>query len=189
VDQSRVTNSQVVRELFGARQSMIVNLAAGADRSCAVSVELATYCTRDGLLTKVSLGPGQPRDVRVAPRDAALEVTWSPPARTGVAPLLGYEAVVASPSLQDGSSCDTQTRHCTVAELTNDRRYAVFVIALSTGGLAYSAITYAAPAGGGAGGSLPITGPGPQGTLSAALVLLCTGAGLLLVARDRRRVR
>jgi hypothetical protein len=189
VDQSRVTNSQVVRELYGARQSMIVNLAAGAGRSCAVSVEQATYCTRDGLLTKVPLGPGRPRDVRVTPGDAALKVTWSPPARTGVAPLLGYAAVAASPGLQEGTSCDTQGRGCTVPGLTNDRRYAVFAIALSSGGLAYSAITYAAPAGGGAGGGLPATGPGPQGTLTAALVLLCTGAGLLLVARDRRRVR
>ncbi|HET6533220.1 MAG TPA: fibronectin type III domain-containing protein [Actinoplanes sp.] len=187
VDQSRVTNSQVVRELYGARESMIVNLTAGPDRSCAVSVEQATYCTRGRLLTKVPLGPGPPRDVRATPRDASLAVTWSPPARTGAAPLLGYAAVAASAGLRDGMSCETRKPGCTVPDLTNNRRYAVFVVALSTGGMAYSAITYAAPAGGGAGGSLPITGP--QGPVTTALALLGTGAALLLVTRDRRRVR
>jgi alpha-tubulin suppressor-like RCC1 family protein len=187
VDQSRVRIGQVVRQLYGARQSMIVAMAAGPDRSCAVSPDQTTYCTEDGLLTAVPLAPSTPRDVEVRPRDGALEVSWAPPARAGVAPVAGYSAIAVPPDLQQSFGCGGRARSCTIGELRNDRRYSVFVVAVSTGGIAYSSITHASPAGGGGGGGLPITGP--HGTLAAALALLCTGLGLLLVARHRHPSR
>ena len=187
MDQSGVRFSQVIRQLYGARQSMIVSLTAGPDRSCAVSPEQTVYCTGNGLLTEVPLAPSFPREVKVAPRDRALEVSWAPPARAGVAPVAGYSAVAASPDLGQSSGCGGRGRSCIIGGLTNDRRYSVFVVAISTGGIAYSSITHAAPEGGGGGGGLPITGP--RGTLAAALALLCAGLGLVLVARARPATR
>ena len=187
VDQSRVRISQVVRQLYGARQSMIVSLAAGPDRSCAVSPEQTVYCTANGLLTEVPLAPGFPREVKAAARDRALVVSWAAPARAGVAPVAGYSAVAASPDLQQSADCGTRGRSCTIGGLANDRRYSVFVVAISTGGIAYSSIIHAGPEGGGGGGGLPITGP--RGTLAAAFALLCAGLGLLLVARGRSATR
>jgi alpha-tubulin suppressor-like RCC1 family protein len=185
VDQGRVANSQVFRELYGAGRSMIVQLAAGPDRSCAVSVEQAVYCTRAGLLTRVPLGPGRPRAVRAVPGDASLKVSWTPPA--GAAPILGYAAVAATAGLEESSECEARDRGCTIGKLHNDRRYGVFVVAISSGGFAYSSLGYAVPAGGGRGGGLPVTGPAAP--LTGALVLLSTGAGLVLATRRRTPVR
>jgi alpha-tubulin suppressor-like RCC1 family protein len=187
VDQGRVANSPVFRQLYGAGRSMIVQLAVGPDRSCAVSVEQAVYCTRDGRLTRVPLGPGRPRGVRVVPGDASVQVAWTPPAVTGTAPILGYAAVAATPGLQDSGECESRGRGCTIGKLHNNRRYGVFVVAVSAGGFAYSSLSYATPAGGGRGGGLPVTGPAAP--LTAALALLAAGVALVLATRRRPPVR
>ena len=179
VEQQEIKIPQVVRHLYGAHESMIVEMTVGADRSCAVSAAMTLYCTSDGVLTAERLAPGLVRDVTVKPRDGALGVGWSPPIQEGIAPITGYAAVAVTSDLSTSSECGSKRMGCTVENLRNDRRYSVFVVAISDGGLSYSALTHGTPGAGGGGGGLPITGPG--GTLVAAFVMLCAGLACTLI--------
>jgi hypothetical protein len=202
VDQSPVHVPAPVRLLYGVPETMIVDDTVGAAHGCATDVQLTVYCTGsnsagqigDGTttdtstLTALGLAPSAVRDVRASAGDGTVTVRWTPPAAAGAAPISAYIAVASdgtsSEALEDAGSCDTTgALTCTITGLENNRKYTVFVLAVSAGGASYSSFAYATPVGGGAGGALPITGPGPA--LAAGLMLLAAGTVLTLTDRVR----
>jgi hypothetical protein len=185
---------------------MIVDDTVGDGHGCATDVQLTIYCTGsnsagqigDGtttdtdVLSAVPLAPDAARNVRTAVRDGALAVSWAAPATSGAAPISGYIAVASAgtsaEALKNAVSCDTAgALTCTVDDLDNNRRYTVFVLAVSAGGASYSNFAYGTPKGGGSGGGLPITGPGVS--LAGGLLLLAAGLILTLVGRVRHGSR
>ena len=206
VDQSHVQVSNPVRLLYGVPESMIVDDIVGDAHGCATDAQLTIYCTGsnsagqigDGttadtdVLTALPLAPGAARNVRTAVRDGALRVSWTAPSAEGAAPVAGYIAVASdgtsAEALENAMSCDTAgALTCTVEGLDNNRRYTVFVLAVSAGGASYSGFAYGTPKGGGSGGGLPITGPGMS--LATGLVLLAAGMILTLVGKVRHGFR
>ena len=186
VDQSGVRIGQVVRQLYGARQSMIVSLTAGTDRSCAVSPEQTVYCTGSGLLTEVPLAPSSPRAVKVAPATRAQGELGTARARRGRAGrrVRGHRRLARS-----AAERRLHRARAVVHHRRPDERPAI----LGVRGRDQHRRDRVQldhprrPEGGGGGGGLPITGP--RGPLAAAIALLCAGLGLLLVARGRAATR
>ncbi len=201
VDLRNVELAPPIRLLYGIDGPMIGQMSVGAAHSCAADVDLTVYCTGrndrgqlgDGtttpaaVLRAVPLAPGAATAVRTRAGDERLTVRWAGPADPGPAPIQGYVAVAAAGStseeLEEAQSCDAirGRRTCTVEELRNDRRHTVFVLAVSAGGISYSAFAYGTPKADGSGGGLPITGPGAPP--AAGLTLVLTGAVLMVLGR------
>ena len=76
--------------------------------------------------------PGRPRNVEAVPRDRAARISWTPPADSGGAPILGY-VVVATPS--DERCFTAGALNCTVRGLSNGTRYTFEVRARNLEGL------------------------------------------------------
>jgi alpha-tubulin suppressor-like RCC1 family protein len=189
-----------LRLLYDLREPMIAQMTVGGSHGCAVDIAFTVYCTGrnnagqlgDGTIVSaaalraVPLAPGPVTGVRARAGDGALTVRWAAPADRGAGALDGYIAVVSAgtsrSALAEARSCETiGPLACTVGGLRNGRRYTVFVLAVSPGGMSYSAFGHGTPAGGGSGGGLPITGPGAS--LAAGLMLVLTGAALVLLSR------
>lgn len=205
VDQSGILPSPVVRYLFGVDKPMVADVTVGQSHTCAFDVNLTVYCwgandsgqlgdgtSEDASVPTITmLAPGPVRGVRAAARDRGLQVRWSPPAESGVAPVSGYVAVAIHgtgiDAIEASRECNTvQSRSCAVTGLDNDRRYDVFVGAITLGGVSYSDSIVATPKGGGSGGGLPITGPSVGVHLAVAAMLLGAGIFLLLLGSRRR---
>ncbi|MEU8228918.1 fibronectin type III domain-containing protein [Actinoplanes sp. NPDC048967] len=173
VDRSGIRTSTLVRLLLGRPAPIVTDLSVGADRSCAVDVSQAVYCTREGVLRAVPLAPGAVTGVRALARPGGLQVSWAAPAAPGADRIAAYVAVAfTGRTLDGGRSCTARpARTCTVTGLTGGRRYTVVVAAVSHGGVSFSALGHGTPQAAGAG--LPVTGPGPLA--AAGVVLLAAG--------------
>jgi alpha-tubulin suppressor-like RCC1 family protein len=204
VDLRNVVLAPPIRLLYGTTQPVVAGMTVGAAHACAADIDMAVYCTGRNdagqlgagsadasVLRAVPLRPGPPAGVRTRAGDGQLTVRWAAPADPGPAPVEQYVAVAADGStpedLSEAESCEAFRAKltCTVGGLRNDRRHTVFVLAVTAGGISYSAFAYGTPRADGSGGGLPITGPGAAP--AAGLTLVLTGAALTLLGRRPRR--
>jgi hypothetical protein len=132
-----------------------VTVAAGASDALAGapgadSALGAVAAFRSGLITV----PGAPVGVGAVADTTSADVTWSPPADDGGAPISGY-TVTASPG---GATCSTVTDGCTVTGLTPGQSYTFAVTASNSAGPGPAAGT----------GTVSIPGGAPQPVASAS---------------------
>jgi alpha-tubulin suppressor-like RCC1 family protein len=192
VNRTRIHTSTPARLVLGRPAPLLTDLSAGAARSCATDASLVVYCTRGGVLSAVPLAPGMVTGVRAAPRPGGLRVSWVAPGSAGADRIAAYVAVAfTGRDLDGGRTCTARpARTCLIAGLTGGKRYTVLVAAVSHGGVSFSALAHGTPQAAGAGGGLPITGPGPLA--AAGVALITVGAALLRASRSigcRHRIR
>lgn len=207
VDQNAVRTSPLFEYVYGSAAKLLIGVAVGGQRTCAVDVAPNHYCWGDNaggrlgtgtsgdalVATPTSLIPDASTGVRLQPGDKRLGARWRTPADTGAAPPEEYAAIALTgtgiDAIVNSQGCGTLRPGCTIEKLTNGVRYEVFVGMATRGGVSWTAATAGtpvAPAAPGGGGGLPITGPPTVPLAAAGLALVVAGALCLLGDRRRR---
>jgi alpha-tubulin suppressor-like RCC1 family protein len=194
VDMTKVQPSPILAELVGQADGMFAEISIGAGHACAVDTEGNPYCwgdntdgqLGDGTTTDhlvpgpTGLLPGPPTGVQVQARDAEIGVDWNASADLGAGTLDTYGVIAVGDKAV--AECVSDKTTCTLADLTNNQEYAIFVATVTTGGMASASAVRATPhgqpspapdAGGAGGGQLPITG-------AAISLLLAVGGAMIL---------
>jgi subtilisin family serine protease len=121
----RLTPAQVEARLTGT---------ARAEASCSVADCGAGLLDAGAALPVVA--PGAPQQVTVSPQPGALDVTWTPPASDGGAPVTEYTARAHTQAAGGtvAASCSTAGLACALTGLRDGRTYHVDVVARSSAG-------------------------------------------------------